>query len=182
MHSRLEPVTVTRRARLFAVAAVGLSLLVTSPTFAMPTFPAEIQAHLKLNYTPPCTFCHATQQGGGPVTTKFALSMQAAGLTSNIATLDPALDKLNADHTDSDGDGTPDIQQIEMGLDPSTGAAPGPTERYGCGARMAVSPVRSKDSFVLALCAMGLVAAARARHKIRGTQSRAGSGPRAPTR
>ncbi len=180
MHSRLELSTMTRRPRVFAF--VGLSLLATSPAFGMPTFPAEIQTHLNLNYTPPCTFCHATSQGGGPIATKFGNAMLAAGLTTDIATLDPALDKLNADHTDSDGDGTPDIQQIEMGLDPSTGATPGPAERYGCGARMAPYPVRFRDTFVLALCAIGLVAAARTRHTIRGTQTRAGSGPRAPTR
>ena len=154
---------VTRRIEPIGFAAFSFVLAVTTKSWGEPGFPAAIQAHLDLNYTPPCSFCHATPQGGGAVVTAFGQSMLKAGLTTDVSTVDPALDKLNADHTDSDGDGTPDIQQIEQNLDPNTGIGIGPTERYGCGARVAVKPVRFGDSFMIALCAAALVVFARRR-------------------
>lgn len=153
----------TRRTKPLGFAALAFSLAITGKARAEPSFPETIQAHLNLNYTPSCTFCHATPQGGGLVVTLFGQSMLKAGLTTDVSTVDPALDKLDADHTDSDGNGTPDIQQIEEGFDPSTGVKNGPTERYGCGAHLSVSPVRLRDSFTIALCAAGLVVFARRR-------------------
>ena len=155
----------TRCIKPLGIATFGVALAISGRAFAEPNFPAEIQSHLNLTYTPPCTFCHATAQGAGPVTTKFGQSMLAAGLTINVSSVGPALDKLKADNTDSDGDGMPDIQQIEQGFDPSTGLAPpdAPRERYGCGARTALSPVRFKDSSIIALCLVGLVVFARRR-------------------
>ncbi len=118
--------------------------------------PGEIQAHLKLSYTPPCTLCHATATGGGLVVTKFGQSMVAAGLNPNIATLDPALDTLNTNKTDSDGDGIPDIQALQEGLDPSTGYSQpnAPPERYGCGARISTGPLRQRGELSIALATL----------------------------
>ena len=163
VHSKFA--AMIRHIRLLGVAAFGVALAISGKALAEPNFPGEIKNHLNLNYTPPCTFCHATAQGAGPVTTKFGQSMLAAGLTINVATVGPALDTLNAKGTDSDGDGTPDIQQIEQGFDPSTGVPPSdaPPERYGCGARTALSPVRFGDSSLVALCMAGLVVMARRR-------------------
>lgn len=79
---------------------------------------------------------------------------------TTTASLDSALDALNANHTDSDGDGTPDIQQIEEGRDPSTGAS-GPTERYGCGARVATTPVRFVSILLCAAAVFGIAVGRR---------------------
>jgi hypothetical protein len=140
-----------------ALAAFVLSTALAFRAQAMPNFPLEIQSHLGLSYAPSCTFCHATAQGGGPVTTKFGQAMQKAGLTTNVSTVGPALDALNASHTDSDGNGTPDIQQIESGEDPNTGSVTGPTERYGCGAHVAMAPVRFSSAALSALALTALV-------------------------
>ena len=145
-----------RYPRLSGCAALALGLVFARNAAAMATFPAEIQKHLNLTYTPPCTLCHATMAGGGLMATKFGQSMVAAGLTVNIATLDPALDALNANKTDSDGDGTPDIQAMQEGIDPSTGDKTEPAERYGCGARISTGAVRQRDVLSIALLTLSL--------------------------
>ncbi len=144
-----------RYPRLSGWTVLALGLVFTRNAAAMVTFPAEIQKHLNLSYTPPCTLCHATLAGGGPIATKFGQSMVAAGLTVNIATLDPALDTLNTNKTDSDGDGTPDIQALQAGIDPSTGVS-APAERYGCGARISTGSVRKRDMLSIALLTLSL--------------------------
>lgn len=160
---KLPTATIARRLTCGPLVILAATFAFTSKAWAEPGFPLEIQNHLKLNYTPPCTFCHATPQGAGPVTTKFGQSMLGAGMTTNVATVGPALDTLNANHTDSDGDGMPDIQQIQAGLDPSTGMSQPnvPAERYGCGARVAATPVHFNGTAVGALSLIGLVVLAR---------------------
>lgn len=128
--------------RIFLYFATILLLLWPGVARAEPTYPAEIQAHLGLNYTPPCTLCHATNAGGGSVVTPFANAMVAAGLTTDINTLDPALDALDKAGVDSSGDGIPDIQQLKEGLDPNTGLPLNvQQEQYGC-ARIAKRSAR----------------------------------------
>jgi hypothetical protein len=147
---------VARRPRLSRFVVLAVVLVVARNAAAMNTYPAEIQTHLGLNYTPPCTLCHATMAGGGPMATKFGQSMVAAGLTVNFATLDTALDTLNKNQTDSDGDGVPDIQALKAGLDPSTGSNSVPAERYGCGARISTGTVQKRGELSIALAALSL--------------------------
>src|SRR5262249_59260271 len=95
----------------------------------------EIRAHLSLSYTPACTLCHNGRGGGfGTVTAPSGKSMRAGGLVAqNLGSLDTALDALAAEHTDSDGDGVGDIDELKAGSDPNVaggGSAPPPT--YGC--------------------------------------------------
>lgn len=152
------------RRKWTALIACAVCVVMAPSVRAEPFFPGNIQTHLNLSYTPPCTFCHATATGGGPVVTKFGNSMLAAGLGVTTSSLYTALDALAASKKDSDGDGTPDIQQIEQGRDPSTGsAAPtDPTERYGCGARIATTPVRFVS---LVLCAAAVIGIAVGRRR-----------------
>jgi hypothetical protein len=126
------------RASLAVITSVAL-LLGAGSAAASPTYPAEIQSHLGLSYTPPCAICHEGGRGGtGTVTTAFGRAMMDRGLhASDPAALDAALDKMAADGVDSDGDGTPDIEQLKQGRDPNgaTGVAIGaPPVEYGCGA------------------------------------------------
>ena len=106
-------------------------LLAARPAHASATFPAEIQKQLGLSYTPSCALCHANGVTGlGTATTKFATSMKARGLVANdLASLDTALAALEAEGTDSDGDGVPDITELKNGTNPNGGGVP-PT--YGC--------------------------------------------------
>jgi hypothetical protein len=107
---------------------------------AEASYPGEIQSHLGLNYTLQCTICHATNLGGiGTVVTPFGTAMRNHGLTTDIGTLDPALDALASAGTDSNGDGVSDIQQLKNGVDPNTGKSVSSVEKeqFGCGARIA---------------------------------------------
>jgi hypothetical protein len=132
-----------RAPRLLLDTSIAV-LVAIAPAVALatPEFPADIQSDLMLDYTPPCTICHVGVPGPTTATTPFATAMQARGLApyddSSLAT---ALQKMESDKVDSDGNGVPDIEQLEAGDDPSTGeslADSGPTTVYGCGAQLAV--------------------------------------------
>lgn len=131
-----------------AVAAPGIA-------HATPGFPGEIQSHLKLAAQPPssCSLCHTTGSAGGKgtVNTPFGVSVRGHGAAENdSAALDSALDAMDKDSTDSDGDGVPDITELRNGTDPNVndvtgtkndagqpgggatnGSAPEPPQ-YGC--------------------------------------------------
>jgi len=130
---------------------LAVTVLAAGLAHASSTYPGEVRAHLGLPYTPDCSLCHANGQTGfGTVTTPFGTSMRARGLVAqNIASLDTALDALTAEHTDSDGDGVGDIDELKAGTDPNLaggGSFPPPT--YGCfdvsgqpGSALALLPV-----------------------------------------
>jgi hypothetical protein len=114
---------------------LALAVLAGGLAHGSSIYPPEVRAHLSLGYTPPCTLCHNTPSGGfGTVTTPFGKSMMARGLVAqNLSSLDTALDALAAEHTDSDGDGVGDIDELKAGSDPNVaggGAVTPPT--YGC--------------------------------------------------
>ena len=112
---------------------ISFGLVLPTNAFGMPGFPGQIQQYLNLSYTPSCSICHASAQGGGPVTQPFGQAMLAAGLTTaGGTTLTAALDKLTADGTDSNGDGISDIQSLKQGLDPNSVTSKPPVE-YDCG-------------------------------------------------
>jgi hypothetical protein len=153
--------TLRLRSRVFAAALAALSFAPRAAS-ASPGYPGLIDEDLKLTYdlgTTHCTFCHATNSGGvGTVVQPFGVAMKAAGLTmENPPSLQNALTTMGDGGTDSDCDGTPDVQQIEEGRDPNTGVyvdgsgrtapavpgcvAAGPTggslPEYGCVAQLA---------------------------------------------
>lgn len=101
---------------------IVLSLL-ASIGYTSPQFPAEIESYLNLPCTPPCTICHLTNQGGvGTATMDFGMAAKQNGLVpQDVGSLQNALDAMDAAGVDSDGDGTPDIQELEQGTDPNPG-------------------------------------------------------------
>jgi hypothetical protein len=109
------------------LSATATALFVTAFAHgadASPTFPPAIKSDLSLSYdlgTTHCVICHQTNSGGiGTVVHPFGLAMKAAGLhLEDLTSLQNALNTLDANKTDSDCDGTPDIEQIKMGRDPN---------------------------------------------------------------
>ena len=114
---------------------LATALLAGCLAHASSIYPPEIRVHLGLSYTPDCSVCHANGQTGfGTVTTPFGTSMRSRGLVSqNLASLDTALDALDAERTDSDHDGVPDIDEFKAGSDPNVaGGGSIPPPSYGC--------------------------------------------------
>jgi uncharacterized protein (TIGR03382 family) len=121
-----------------------MALLAWALPVALASFnyPAALQAEVGVDCAPTCTVCHATADGGtGTVTQGFGVAMQGAGLTGggDEAGLRAAVAALSDDGTDSDGDGTSDVDALAAGLDPNTGAVfcgegavPVETPTYGC--------------------------------------------------
>jgi len=154
--------------RALYYSTFGLTLFLPNVAHAVQTYPAEIQAHLGLSFTPPCTLCHASSNGGlATVVTPFGKSMMGAGLSTNFDSLDVALDRLTASNTDSNGDGSPDVQELKDGNDPDTGKpfATVEQQQFGCGAMIARKPPRSRTSAVLAWAYFALALSRRGRSK-----------------
>jgi hypothetical protein len=109
-------------AALFAAALASFALPRTA--HATAGFPGEIQTHLGLAAQPPssCSLCHTTGSAGGKgtVNTPFGVSVRGHGAVANdSAALDSALDAMDKDGTDSDGDKVPDITELRNGTDPN---------------------------------------------------------------
>jgi hypothetical protein len=146
------------------------------PAAASPSYPGLINQHLSLSYVPPCSICHQNGVTGyGTVSTPFGQSMMARGLRAeDPAALAAALDQLAADHTDSDGDGVPDIQELVAGTNPNgpggVGSTRAPQPAYGCGATLApAGPSRGAGVAFSALLLAALVGTAlRRRRKLAG--------------
>lgn len=129
--------------RSLSLASFGIALFVAMPASATPNFPGAIQRDLQLNYTPPCTTCHNNPAGGtGTVTQPFGIKMRARGLVpEDEASLQLALTALDAEKSDVDGDGVPDIQELRLGTDPNGVGESQETPSYGCGS--SVTPPRA---------------------------------------
>lgn len=114
-------------------------LVLARLSLASSTFPAALSEEAGMPCVPTCTVCHATNAGGaGTVTQPFGEAMMAAGLMGNGDTesLVSAFAAIAADADDSDGDGTPDADELAAGEDPNGAAAlcggDVVTPRYGC--------------------------------------------------
>jgi hypothetical protein len=112
---------------------LATSLLVSTTVLiahGMPHFPDEIQNHLELASPPSCNLCHGSVTGGGPISQPFGQAMLAAGLNvTGGTTLTEALDQMDTEKTDSNGDNVPDIDSLRGGVEPSAGKPP---VEYGC--------------------------------------------------
>ena len=157
------------RAWLFVAALISVSS-VTGASSASPDYPGLIQRDLSMPCAPPCTVCHRDNRGGlGSVAQPFGRAMMAAGLRFFAPqTIDPALTELEAQHTDSDGDGQGDVLELSAGRDPNGDLdLCGLTPRFGCGAQIAPQPPDSGLGLLAAILtgvALG-VAAQRSRGK-----------------
>lgn len=117
---------------------MGALLLAIHPSLASSGYPAELEDYLALACRPPCTVCHESASGGtGTATREFAVALQERGLegASDLELLRAAIDAMQSDGADSDGDDAPDLQELADGTDPNPGGSSFcavPTPIYGC--------------------------------------------------
>ncbi len=148
--------------RLARPALVALALLAAPSALATPNFPGAVQSELNLSRAPECSLCHIGVQARGTVNTPFGTSMRQRGLRANDEeSLRTALDMMRAEAVDSDGDGTPDVEELIAGDDPNQGPEPPsdtpPEPTFGC----ASSP---EGATWWALLLLALAVAPRAGH------------------
>jgi hypothetical protein len=173
----------SRRARSIASwrvarALASLTLLGATSASADASFPARLQKDLGMPCLPPCTVCHLDSQGGfgklrnttngNPGFGKKLHSDQYGLVVQDFNTLEPALQADEADKSDVDGDGTPDIDELkkcEDPNDPTLGAsllATGP--EFGCVRVARQGPVDGVGAVsAAAVLALGLAALRRRR-------------------
>jgi hypothetical protein len=129
------------RKSLGALLVFAMTLVAVSAG-ASDTYPDAIKADLMLTASPGCDLCHNGGVGEkGNVNTPFGKTARSLGLVSgDTNSLKTVLDAMKAMNTDSDGDGTGDIDELVKGTNPNfneiTGMAPGgadfPPPEYGC--------------------------------------------------
>jgi hypothetical protein len=151
-----------------AYAAIAIA---SSTAHATPTFPNVIQTHLKAPSAPTCEVCHVGQKASGTVTTLFGVSMRGRGLVKfDETSLRTALDALRAEKTDSNKDGTTDIDALTAGSDPNASSGDGgagivsaaPIE-YGCANMSGQSRTRTSRASLYGSLALLAVAVMRRR-------------------
>jgi hypothetical protein len=156
-------------ARLAGFCALLGAVFVVSSARASESYPATLEAALDMACPPACTTCHSRPQGGELTANKpLGISLRRAGLECcNTRQLRDVIATLEANATDSDSDGVPDVEELRAGTDPN--AAEGNLECYvpepdeGCTLAPRTSPTERTagawSGFGLAL--VGLVALRR---------------------
>ncbi|EYF06238.1 thrombospondin type 3 repeat-containing protein [Chondromyces apiculatus] len=141
-------------------ALVGLVSFAAAPASATPNFPGVIATNLGLDAAPDCVLCHVGATKVGTVTTPFGVSMLSRGLVAyDEGSLSLALQALDGEEKDSDGDGVTDLDELRSGEDPNVaagGTAPLAPE-YGCSVASPGSqstPALGGTSALLALAAL----------------------------
>jgi hypothetical protein len=109
---------VIRAGAIAILAAVMLSAL---PASASPTYPEALAGQLELSCAPACTLCHDTMEGGSLTANQpFGIAARRLRLASgNTEQLFQVIAQLEANGTDSDGDGTGDVAELRAGGNPN---------------------------------------------------------------
>lgn len=130
--------SVMRGLHCLGMSLVALVVALEGEAQATPNFPSELESHYELTNlpgSPPCLLCHSNAAGGkGTVTTPFGTYLLSRGARAyDAASLRRALDADRGERHDSDGDGTPDYDDLRAGRDPNgSGADDRAAPLYGC--------------------------------------------------
>jgi hypothetical protein len=180
-HPIRAKVSIFSMALLVALASFG----VARHAQAAPDYPPRLQSWLENKFkkpfcAPQCTTCHLTNLGGAGTLNVFGANLEKYGGLIGIPN-DPNfasdIDKYFAAvaagtaNGDSDGDGVPDLTELEQGDSPSVALPLGksllcPDIEYGCaGGRIAAAPppVDSVGLFSAGLVVVGFAALRRRR-------------------
>lgn len=157
--------------RRLAHAWIVLALLLASAAAAASEeYPDAMVSDLGLSKAPGCELCHRSGEASlGPTDTPFARSAIDRGLVAkDVGSLADALDRMQKDGVDSDGDGAEDLDELSWGGDPNHADLPEAgridTVSYGCS--RSGETARGNGSIALALA--GAIFARRRRGGARG--------------
>jgi len=163
-----------------AVLAASASLFVAHTAHADQSYPQKVKDALdqldpmNQHCVPQCTLCHRSSEGGAGTTNVFGSHMVTIGGVGRNGETDTAgmlaaLTALQTAMTDSDGDMTPDIAELEVGDAPAVAGPAGVSQvcsdiKYGCGAHIAPAPrVDHFGLFAAGLTVLGFAAVRRRR-------------------
>jgi hypothetical protein len=160
--ARVRFVTRSTRSRFAIALGLALASFVSASAEASQAFPSTVMAEYDMPCAPTCTLCHTTnpgQAGTAFMGQPFGRAVFANGaLPTNVDSLKKALAAIKTNKVDSDGDKTPDFEELAQGDDPGkAGEARLCGPNYGCGAHIAKAPAKNGGAWVLAACAAALV-------------------------
>jgi hypothetical protein len=155
---------------------VAFASLPAKTARASESYPEAIERALGTPCPPACTTCHTSASGGElTANTPVGISSRRAGLKCcDTSGLFDVLATLEANGTDSDTDGTPDIEELRAGTDPN--ALEGklkcyvPPEEEGCSIARSLGPAQARSRWALG-CFFAVVALGRLRRRARSRQS-----------
>lgn len=165
------------RPSLLAAVAPFVALVAFAPrAHASESYPKTIERALDTPCAPDCTTCH-TRPSGGALTanTPVGISARRAGLEGgDTSQLLDVLGTLETNRTDSDADGTPDVEELRAGTNPN--ALEGKLKCYvppaedGCAVGSCAAPSSRRTSWFAPLAALALAAFVRRRAARRQSQ------------
>jgi hypothetical protein len=153
------------RTHFLAAALASVLLFAPRAAFGRAEFPDRLQEATHAPCVPQCSICHESVQGGGPADQPFAKSLRRMGKLEGPDAIKYAVDQLEQQNVDSDGDGVGDIAEIRAGKDPNYARdALICLPDVGCGAHVSREAPSDGLSVVLALgVALALVLTRRSR-------------------